>query len=102
MIKIIDRLPTEEEYRRVRHLILQTPLVPPPSWDKDQEDNDFPEPPEDRPLPAQRIITDDEEAATLPPCPNIKSIYPNDLHHSTARTLVLLTPALSHPYALTT
>jgi F-box and leucine-rich repeat protein GRR1 len=87
MIKIIDRLPTEEEYRRVRHLILQTPMLLPPSTN--EEDN-VPEPPEGRPLPSQRLITDDEVAATLPSCPHLETLYLSGVHDTSDRTLVLL------------
>ena len=90
MIKIIDRLPTEEEHRRVRHLILQTPLFPPASNDEEQEDNDLPEPPLGRPLPAQRLITDDEVAATLPSCPHLETVYLSGVPDTSDRTLVLL------------
>jgi F-box and leucine-rich repeat protein GRR1 len=93
MIKIIDRLPTEEEYRRVRHLILQTPLLPllpPPSKDEEQEGNFLPRPPEDHPLAAQRLITDDEVAAILPSCPHLETVCLGGVLDTSDRTLVLL------------
>lgn len=85
MIRIVDRLPTEEEYRPVRHLILQNPLLPQlpsPSEDEDQESNDG-----DR---VQRLITDDEVAAILTFCPHLETICLSGVPDTSDRTLVLL------------
>lgn len=92
MIKIIDRLPTEEEYNRVRHLILQTPGLPLllPLEDEEQEGDDTTKAPEDR-LPApQRLITDDEVAAILPFCPHLETVCLSGIPDTTDRTLVFL------------
>ena len=88
MIKIVDRLPTEEEYRRVRHLILQTPslLLSPPK-DEDQQADDLGEA---RPPAAHRLITDDEVAAILPSCPNLETLCLGGIPDTSDRTLVLL------------
>ncbi|KAF8165544.1 hypothetical protein B0H34DRAFT_689516 [Crassisporium funariophilum] len=63
MIKIIDRLPTEEEYRRVRHLILQHPGEP---------------------------LTDDDLAKVLGACPHLETAVLTGVRDTTDRTVVLL------------
>ncbi|KAG6831395.1 hypothetical protein H0H92_010997 [Tricholoma furcatifolium] len=64
MIKVVDRLPTGEEYRRVKHLVIQKPSSPP--------------------------ITDDELAAALEECPHLESIVLSGLRDTSDRTVVLL------------
>lgn len=65
MIRVIDRLPTPEEYRRVRHLVLQQPS-------------------EDAP------ITDDQLAAVLEECPHLETAILSGVPDTTDRTVVLL------------
>ena len=87
MIKIVDRLPTEEEYKRVRHLILQTPLHL-PSKDEEQEADDLTG---DRsPAATHRLITDDEVAAILPYCLHLETVCLSGIPDTSDRTLVLL------------
>lgn len=64
MIKITDRLPTEEEYRRVRHLILQRPCDPP--------------------------ITDDQLAEVVDACPHLETVVLSGVPDITDKTVVLL------------
>ncbi|RDB22755.1 SCF E3 ubiquitin ligase complex F-box protein grrA [Hypsizygus marmoreus] len=64
MIKIQDRLPTEDEYRRVRHLSLQRPSDPP--------------------------INDDQLAKALRACPHLESVILSGVLDTTDRTVVLL------------
>jgi F-box and leucine-rich repeat protein GRR1 len=64
MIRIIDRLPTKEEYRRIRHLVLQQSK-------KDE-------------------ITDDDLAQVLPGCPHLESVVLSGVPDTTDRTIVLL------------
>jgi F-box and leucine-rich repeat protein GRR1 len=64
MIRIIDRLPTPEEYRRVQHLVLQHPSVPP--------------------------ISDNQLADVLDACPHLESIVLSGAPDTTDRTIVLL------------
>jgi F-box and leucine-rich repeat protein GRR1 len=66
MIKIIDRLPTEEEYPRVRHLILQFPGQ------------------------ANRRIVDDELATVLGKCLQLESIVLSGIPDLSDRTITLL------------
>lgn len=63
MIRIIDRLPTQEEYRRVRHLVLQQPSEP---------------------------ITDDQLAQVLDACPHLETVVLSGMPDTTDRTVVLL------------
>jgi F-box and leucine-rich repeat protein GRR1 len=65
MIRIIDRLPTAEEYRRVRHLILQRPSEEVP-------------------------ITDDQLATVLDMCPHLETAILSAVPDTTDRTVVLL------------
>ncbi|KAF5388012.1 hypothetical protein D9615_000545 [Tricholomella constricta] len=64
MIKVVDRLPTVDEYRRVRHLVLQRISEPP--------------------------ITDDELAEALGACPHLESAVLSGAPNVTDRTVVLL------------
>jgi F-box and leucine-rich repeat protein GRR1 len=65
MIRIIDRLPTVEEYRRVRHLILQV-------------------------QPETSPITDDELATVFAECPHLETVVLSAVPATTDRTVVLL------------
>ncbi|KAF9464391.1 hypothetical protein BDZ94DRAFT_1162081 [Collybia nuda] len=66
MIKITDRLPTPEEYRRVRHLVLQQlPSIGSP-------------------------ITDNQLAAVLDLCPHLETIVLSGVPDTTDRAVVLL------------
>ncbi|KAF8812239.1 RNI-like protein [Phlegmacium glaucopus] len=65
MIKIIDRLPTEEEYRRVRHLLLQKPLE-------------------------ERNITDEQLARVVAACPHLETAVFTGVPDTTDRTVVSL------------
>ena len=71
MIKIIDRLPTEEEYRLVRHLILQNPGQT-----------------------GHRIA--DEELAVLGECPQLESIVLSGIPDLSDRTVKLLAQTASN------
>ncbi|GLB33965.1 putative SCF E3 ubiquitin ligase complex F-box protein grrA [Lyophyllum shimeji] len=64
MIKIVDRLPTEDEYRRVRHLLIHKPREPP--------------------------ITDDQLAQVLGACPHLETIVLAGAPSVTDRTVVIL------------
>lgn len=64
MVKVVDRLPTPEEYRRVRHLILQRPSEPP--------------------------ISDNQLAEVLDACPHLEIINLSGVLDTTDRTIVLL------------
>ncbi|KAF8076557.1 hypothetical protein FPV67DRAFT_1407229 [Lyophyllum atratum] len=64
MITIVDRLPMEEEYRRVRHLVIQRPSEPP--------------------------ITDDQLASTLGACPHLETVVLCGAPDVTDRTIVIL------------
>jgi F-box and leucine-rich repeat protein GRR1 len=64
MIRIIDRLPTAEEYRRVQHLILLHPSEP--------------------------AITDNQLAEVLDACPHLESVVLSGVPDTTDRTIVLL------------
>ncbi|KAJ7684013.1 hypothetical protein B0H17DRAFT_1073260 [Mycena rosella] len=66
MMRIIDRLPTTDEYRRVRHLVLRK--VDPPA------------PP----------ITDDELATVFTECPHLETVVLSAVPATTDRTIVLL------------
>ncbi|KAF8639875.1 hypothetical protein AX17_001129 [Amanita inopinata Kibby_2008] len=66
MIKIIDRLPTEDEYPGVRHLILQ------------------------KQAQAGNKITDDQLATVLAACPQLESVVLSGVPDITDRTVVLL------------
>ncbi|PFH51278.1 hypothetical protein AMATHDRAFT_59267 [Amanita thiersii Skay4041] len=66
MIRIIDRLPTEEEYRRVRHLILQK---------SGQEGNK---------------ITDDQVAGVFAACPQLETVILSGVPDTIDRTIILL------------
>ncbi|KAF9534701.1 hypothetical protein CPB83DRAFT_802835 [Crepidotus variabilis] len=68
MIKIIDRLPTEDEYRRVRHLILQQPNA----------------------TQAGPGVTDEQVALVLPFCPHLETVVLTGVPDTTDRTIVLL------------
>jgi len=68
MIKITDRLPTEEEYRRVRHLILV------------QSQDRF----------GQALITDEQVARVLPFCPHLETVCLTGVPDTTDRTIVQL------------
>ncbi|KAJ7094610.1 hypothetical protein B0H15DRAFT_904580 [Mycena belliarum] len=68
MIKIIDRLPTRNEYRRVRHLVLR-------------HSEDQPEAP---------LITDDELATVFGECPHLETVVLSAVPTTTDRTIVLL------------
>jgi len=68
MIKITDRLPTEEEYRRVRHLILL------------QSHDRF----------GQALITDEQVARVLPFCPHLETVCLTGVPDTTDRTIVQL------------
>ncbi|KAF9481822.1 RNI-like protein [Pholiota conissans] len=63
MIKISDRLPTEEEYRRVRHLHLERPKEP---------------------------IADDHLAAVFAATPHLETVVLSGVPDATDRTLVVL------------
>jgi len=63
MIKITDRLPTEEEYRRVRHLLLQH---------------------------TQETISDEELARVLSLCPHLETVTLSGIAETTDRTVVVL------------
>ncbi|TFK43734.1 hypothetical protein BDQ12DRAFT_695790 [Crucibulum laeve] len=63
MIRILDRLPTEEEFRRIRHLVLQQPVHP---------------------------ITDDQLAHVLAASPHLESVVLSGVPVTTDRTVVLL------------
>ncbi|KAJ7765037.1 hypothetical protein DFH07DRAFT_811215 [Mycena maculata] len=63
MVKIIDRLPTQEEYRRVRHLVLQQ---------------------------LESTVTDDELATVLAECPHLETVVLSAVPATTDRTIVLL------------
>ncbi|KAJ6598898.1 hypothetical protein DFH09DRAFT_1129507 [Mycena vulgaris] len=65
MMKIIDRLPTTDEYRRVRHLVLQN------------VHEVFP-------------ITDDELATVFAECPHLETVVLSAVPAATDRTVVLL------------
>lgn len=64
MMKLIDRLPMPEEYRRVRHLTLQRPSEPP--------------------------ISDSQLANVLDACPHLESVVLSGVPDTTDRTVVLL------------
>lgn len=64
MIRIIDRLPTEDEYRRVRHLVLQHT--------------------------SSSLITDDQLAQVLVACPHLETVVLSAVSDVTDRTIVLL------------
>ncbi|KAG5653028.1 hypothetical protein H0H81_002650 [Sphagnurus paluster] len=64
MITIIDRLPTEDEYRRVRHLALHRSTEPP--------------------------ITDEQLADTLGACPHLESVVLSGVSSVTDRAIVIL------------
>lgn len=64
MITITNRLPTDDEYRRVRHLILQPKADP--------------------------NITDDQLADVISVCPHLESIDVSGVQDMTDRTIVLL------------
>lgn len=66
MIKIIDRLPTEQEYRHVRHLVLQYPER------------------------ASHPITDDNVASVFGACPHLESVVLSGVPDTTDRTIVIL------------
>ncbi|KAJ7498754.1 hypothetical protein FB451DRAFT_1202914 [Mycena latifolia] len=66
MMKIVDRLPTTDEYRRVRHLILQ------------------------QTQPETVPITDDELAAVFAECPHLETVVLSAAPATTDRTIVLL------------
>lgn len=87
MIRIVDRLPTEEEYKRVRHLILQTPSRPQPSAPAESQEGsvllqDVSSPP--------TAITDDQVAAIIPSCPHLETVCLSGVPDTSDRTLVLL------------
>lgn len=63
MIKVSDRLPTEEEYRRVRHLHLERPEDP---------------------------ISDDHLAAVLAATPHLETVVLTGVPDATDRTIVVL------------
>ncbi|KAG6854874.1 hypothetical protein C0991_012064 [Blastosporella zonata] len=65
MIKVVDRLPNEEEYRRVKHLVLQRPICDPP-------------------------ITDDQLAESLDACPHLETTVLSGVPDITDRTVVVL------------
>ena len=64
MIEITDRLPLQEEYRRVRHLIIQHTSNPP--------------------------ITDDELSAALDACRNLESAVFSGIPEVTDKSIVVL------------
>ncbi|KAG6911241.1 hypothetical protein DXG01_003108 [Tephrocybe rancida] len=64
MIKVVDRLPTEEEYRRVKHLVLSKPSHPP--------------------------ILDDLLAESLSACPHLETVVLSGVPDVTDRTIVVL------------
>ena len=66
MIKIIDRLPTEEEYRRVRHLLLQK------------------QPPE------EPKITDEQLCRVVAACPHLETAVFTGVPDTTDKTVVSL------------
>jgi F-box and leucine-rich repeat protein GRR1 len=66
MIRIVDRLPTENEYRRVRHLALR----------HTQDD--------------QEPITDDQLYAVLVACPHLETIVLSGIPDTSDRTIVAL------------
>ena len=66
MIKIIDRLPIEEEYHRVRHLLLQK------------------QPPE------ERSFTDEQLARAVAMCPHLETAVLTGVPDTTDRTVVSL------------
>ncbi|KAF8914187.1 hypothetical protein CPB84DRAFT_1811580 [Gymnopilus junonius] len=63
MIRVVDRLPAEEEYRRIRHLILQRPEIP---------------------------ITDEQLAQVLAFCPHLETVVLTGVPETTDRTIVTL------------
>ncbi|KAJ7507979.1 hypothetical protein B0H11DRAFT_153700 [Mycena galericulata] len=63
-LRIVDRLPTADEYRRVRHLVLQ------------QADS--------------QPITDDDLATVLAECPHLETVVLSAVPSTTDRTIVLL------------
>ncbi|KAJ6628786.1 hypothetical protein B0H10DRAFT_1904653 [Mycena sp. CBHHK59/15] len=65
MLRIVDRLPTAEEYRRVRHLVLQQ-------------------------LEPELHITDDELAKVFAECPHLETVVLSAVRVTTDRTIVLL------------
>lgn len=66
MIKIIDRLPTEEEYRRVRHLLMQK-----------------------QPLEGPNIM-DEQLARVVAACPHLETAVFTGVPDTSDRTVVLL------------
>ncbi|KAH0587754.1 hypothetical protein H2248_006512 [Termitomyces sp. 'cryptogamus'] len=64
MTKVVNRLPTKEEYRRVKHLVLQKPNEPP--------------------------IKDDQLAKSLRTCPLLETVVLSGVPDLTDRTMVLL------------
>ncbi|KAF8622099.1 hypothetical protein AX15_007236 [Amanita polypyramis BW_CC] len=63
MIKIINRLPTEEEYPRVRHLVLQHP---------------------------EQEVTDEQVAVVFAACPRLESVALSGISDTSDETLALL------------
>ncbi|RXW25264.1 hypothetical protein EST38_g636 [Candolleomyces aberdarensis] len=75
MFRISDKLPTEEEQRRVRHLILQNP----------GEDGAF---------------TDDKLALTFSRCPHLETVVLSGAPETTDRTIVLLAQTATNLHGL--
>jgi F-box and leucine-rich repeat protein GRR1 len=65
MIRVVDRLPITEEYRRVRHLVLQQ-------------------------LEPDTIISDDDLAKVVTECPHLETAVLSAVPSTTDRTVVLL------------
>lgn len=63
MIRVIDRLPAEEEYRRVRHLLLQRP---------------------------ETTLADEQLAQILAFCPHLETVVLTGVPETTDRTIVTL------------
>ena len=91
MIRIVDRLPTEEEFRRVRHLILQTPSPQaPPVESEGQEASDVSVAEALTRVPQMVMISDDQVATILPSCPHLETVCLSGVLDTSDRTLVLL------------
>lgn len=90
MIRIVDRLPTEEEFRRVRHLILQTPSLQVPLPESEGQEASEASVAEAPRAPQMVTISDDQVAAILPSCPHLETVCLSGVLDTSDRTLVLL------------
>ncbi|KAJ7638990.1 hypothetical protein FB45DRAFT_827665 [Roridomyces roridus] len=75
MLKIVDRLPTTDEYRRVRHLALQQ-------------------------LEADSSITDDDLAAVFAAAPHLETVVLSGFPATTDRTVILLAESAMNLHGL--